>query len=156
MGFRRGRRGGEARAGGRAAVRSTGVKRCTSSELTGVHTIKHLKRGAWCFPAFCILMCLCRRQKKQISSPGPAVFPPIFQARDWAAESERSDRKQPAAAAAPQAAREDEEYVFFLRLVSAAAAVREEESKKGHDTCQPHSHFECQHAASSAAYHRQG
>ena len=105
----------------------------------------------------CILhtMCLCRRQK-QISSPGPAVFPPIFQARDWAAESERSDRKQPAAAAARQAAREDEEYVFFLRLVSAAAAVREEESKKGHDTCQPHSHFECQHAASSAAYHRQG
>ena len=153
MGFRRGRRGGTARAGGRAAVRSTGVKRCASSELTGVHTIKHLKRGAWRFPAFCILCAYVVVRSKYLLRV-PPFFRPSFKleiGRRNPRGATESSRPRP-----PQAAREDEEYVFFLRLVSAAAAVREEESKKGHDTCQPHSHFECQHAASSAAYHRQG
>ena len=77
LGFRRERRGGTGRAGGRAAVRSTGVKRCASSELTGVHTIKHLKRGAWRFPAFCILCAYVVVRSKYLLRV-PPFFRPSF------------------------------------------------------------------------------
>ena len=61
----------------RAAVRSTGVKRCTSSKLTGVHTIKHLKPGGWRFPVLCILCAHIAVRSKYLFPVSP-FFRPSF------------------------------------------------------------------------------